>query len=65
MDKDGKGRRNRKDKESRDYTCLCGKSYLSYAAAYTHTKNKHVGDKKFINGIKKPIKEQLKRGRPK
>ena len=65
MENGGKTRRNPKDSESRDYTCICGKSYLSYAAAYTHTKNKHAGDKAYIDGIKKPVKEQLKRGRPK
>lgn len=37
-------RRKRKDPESRDFVCKCGKSYLSYAAAYTHVKNKHNGD---------------------
>lgn len=65
MEKEGKGRRKRKDPESRDFACLCGKSYLSYAAAYTHAKNKHDGDKQYIDGIKKPQREQLKRGRPK
>ena len=34
-------RRKRQDPESRDFVCKCGKSYLSYAAAYTHVKNKH------------------------
>ncbi len=38
-------RRKRKDPESRDFKCKCGKSYLSYAAVYTHVKNKHDGDK--------------------
>ena len=42
MEKDSKNqRRKRKDEESRDFLCKCGKSYLSYAAAYTHVKNKH------------------------
>lgn len=41
-------RRKRKDPESRDFICRCGKSYLSYAAAYTHVKNKHEGDKDFL-----------------
>ena len=62
---DAKERRKRKDPESRDFSCLCGKSYLSYAAAYTHAKNKHQGDKTYLDGIKKPEREQLKRGRPK
>lgn len=34
-------RRKRKDPESRDFICKCGKKYLSYAAAYTHVKSKH------------------------
>ena len=65
MDSHPKNRRKPKDSESRDYACPCGKSYLSYAAAYTHAKNKHPADKAFIDGIQKPPKEQLKRGRPK
>lgn len=28
---------------SREYTCGCGKSYLSAAALYTHVKQKHEG----------------------
>lgn len=36
-------RRTRKDYEGRDYYCLCGKSYLSYPALYTHIKTKHEG----------------------
>lgn len=47
-------RRNRKDHESRDYTCKCGKSYLSYAAAYTHVKNKHDLEKEYLENIGKP-----------
>lgn len=58
-------RRKRKDPESRDFTCKCGKSYLSYAAAYTHVKNKHAGDNEFLSNISKPDREKLKRGRPK
>lgn len=27
----------------RDYKCPCGKSYLSYAALFTHIKQKHEG----------------------
>lgn len=26
---------------SRDYKCPCGKNYLSYAALFTHIKQKH------------------------
>ena len=40
--KQGK-RRTRNDPDSRNYTCGCGKSYLSYAALYTHIKTKHDG----------------------
>ena len=28
---------------SRDFKCPCGKSYLSYAAIFTHIKIKHNG----------------------
>ena len=47
-------RRKRKDAESRDFTCKCGKSYLSYAAAYTHVKNKHQLEKTYLIDITKP-----------
>lgn len=57
-------RRKRKDPQSRDFTCSCGKSYLSYAAAYTHVKSKHKLDKKFLDDIGKPSREKLPRGRP-
>jgi len=40
--KQGK-RRTRNDPDSRNFTCGCGKSYLSYAALYTHIKTKHDG----------------------
>lgn len=29
--------------KSRDYKCPCGKAYLSYAALFTHIKQKHEG----------------------
>lgn len=57
-------RRKRKDPQSRDFACKCGKSYLSYAAAYTHVKNKHEGQIDFLNNISKPDREKHKRGRP-
>ena len=38
-----KTRRTRKDEDGRDFTCPCGKSYLSYPALYTHIKTKHQG----------------------
>ena len=31
-------RRTRNDQNNRDFTCGCGKSYLSYPALYTHLK---------------------------
>lgn len=36
-------RRKRDDTTNRNYTCGCGKSYLSYPALYTHLKQKHDG----------------------
>jgi len=36
-------RRRRGDAGERNYTCGCGKSYLSYPALYTHIKTKHNG----------------------
>ncbi len=38
-----KNRRKKIDDDGRDYTCSCGKSYLSYPALYTHVKTKHNG----------------------
>lgn len=29
--------------KSRDFICACGKNYLSYAALFTHIKQKHDG----------------------
>ena len=29
--------------KGRDYICACGKNYLSYAALFTHIKQKHDG----------------------
>lgn len=34
--------------KSRDYKCPCGKSYLSYAALFTHIKQKHNGKVYFL-----------------
>ena len=36
-------RRTKEVAEHRNYICGCGKSYLSYAALYTHAKTKHEG----------------------
>lgn len=41
-------RRPRNDPESRDFSCKCGKKYLSYAAVYTHVKQKHHLDKSYL-----------------
>ena len=58
-------RRKRQDPESRDFTCKCGKKYLSYAAAYTHVKNKHNLEKEYLDNIGKPQRQKGQRGRPK
>ena len=47
----------------RDYICGCGKIYFSYAALYTHLKQKHNGEN--ISGISLPKKIRKTRGRPK
>ena len=44
-------RRKRKDVDTRDFKCRCGKTYLSYAAAYTHVKTKHDMDNDFKESI--------------
>jgi hypothetical protein len=41
-------RRKKIDPESRDFHCKCGKSYLSYAAAYTHVRLKHSGKAEYF-----------------
>lgn len=56
-------RRSRKELGKRDYRCGCGKSYLSYPALYTHVKQKHDGDAKFVAHIPDPLKKGNK-GRP-
>jgi hypothetical protein len=40
-----KNKRRTRDESTNDrnYTCGCGKSYLSYPALYLHLKNKHGG----------------------
>ena len=48
----------------RNYTCGCGKSYLSYPALYLHLKNKHDG--KAPTGTLLPHSAgKTTRGRPK
>jgi hypothetical protein len=34
--------------KQRDYKCPCGKGYLSYAALFTHIKQKHQGKVTFL-----------------
>ena len=36
-------RRSKNETSGRDFTCGCGKTYLSYPALYTHIKTKHNG----------------------
>lgn len=38
-----KRKRTKADETQKNFICECGKSYMSYAALYTHTKNKHDG----------------------
>lgn len=40
-------RRTRNDGDGRNFSCTCGKSYLSYPALYTHIKTKHNGKSEF------------------
>jgi hypothetical protein len=54
-------RRSKDDNFKRNYICGCGKSYLSYAALYTHAKTKHEGV--FPEGTTTMHKK--KQGRPK
>lgn len=54
-------RRSKHDNSQRNYICGCGKSYLSYAALYTHAKTKHNGE--FPEGTTTLSKK--KQGRPK
>lgn len=54
-------RRSKDDNYDRNYICGCGKSYLSYAALYTHAKTKHEGV--FPEGTTTLHKK--KQGRPK
>ncbi|CAD8064741.1 unnamed protein product [Paramecium sonneborni] len=57
-------RRRRNDSNNRDYSCGCGKSYLSYAALYTHLKQKH--DSVAPDGTQLPnnANQRPGRGRP-
>ena len=61
-------RRTKADTEDRLYKCnLCTKSYLSYPALYTHTKNKHnmnteVSERGALRGRGRPRKVNICRG---
>lgn len=59
--KPSRKRRSKHDNSQRNYICGCGKSYLSYAALYTHAKTKHNGE--FPDGTTTLSKK--KQGRPK
>lgn len=57
-------RRSKHDCKGRNFTCGCGKTYLSYPALYTHIKSKHNGktpDGTNANQIQNKVKG---RGRP-
>lgn len=43
--KQGKNKRRTRNEsnENRNFSCRCGKSYLSYPALYLHLRNKHEG----------------------
>ena len=34
---------DRTSEKNREFVCACGKAYLSYAALFTHIKQKHNG----------------------
>ncbi|CAK81706.1 unnamed protein product (macronuclear) [Paramecium tetraurelia] len=65
-------RRRRNDSNNRDYSCGCGKSYLSYAALYTHLKydvntiERQKHDSKAPDGTQLPnnANQRPGRGRP-
>lgn len=48
---DKRKRRTRNDDDGRNFSCSCGKSYLSYPALYTHIKTKHNGKPEFTKNI--------------
>lgn len=47
------------------FVCLCEKKYKSYAAVYTHIRNKHNFDQKYLNRISRPNWTNQQKGRPK
>ena len=58
-------RRTRRDRQSRDFLCGCGKAYLSYPALHTHIKKHHDKDEYMMEHATYPIKVCTPRGRPK
>lgn len=59
-----KKRRSKLLDQGEQFRCGCGKSYLSYAALFTHLKNSH--DKITPPGTNIPFKKKEgRRGRPK
>ena len=51
-------RRSKKEVEGRNYICkICSKSYLSYPALYTHSKQKHNTNSSLTRGRGRPKKE--------
>lgn len=51
-------RRSKNDTEGRTFKCkICGKSYLSYPALYTHSKQKHNTSNSSGRGRGRPKKE--------
>jgi hypothetical protein len=49
----------------RDFSCKCGKTYMSYPATYTHVKNKHELEREYVEAIQRPKQKMLRKGRPK
>lgn len=57
-------RRTRNDPNNRNFTCGCGKAYLSYPALYTHLKQKHDGKPPEGTNLPQSSSKGI-RGRPK
>ena len=57
-------RRSKNDCKGRDYTCGCGKTYLSYPALYTHIRTKHNGKTPDGTNANQAFNKVGGRGRP-
>lgn len=57
-------RRSKNDFSGRDFTCGCGKTYLSYPALYTHIRTKHNGKAPDGTNASQVVKQTGGRGRP-